>query len=37
MQFRVMSLVQPAQPIAGIAVASVGGVCLLLGARKKPE
>jgi hypothetical protein len=39
MQFRLMSLVQPAQPVAGIAVAAVGGLCLFLGGgrKKNPE
>ena len=37
MQFKLMSLFQPAQPVAGIAVAAVGGACLFLGGRKTPE
>ena len=34
MQFRLMSLLDPAQPIAGIAITAVGGLLIFLGARQ---
>ena len=36
-QFKIMSLVQPAQPVAGIALAAAGGLFAFFGARQKPE
>ena len=33
-QFVLMSLLGPAQPVAGIAIAAVGGLLIFLGARQ---
>ena len=37
LQFKIMSLFQPAQPIAGIALAAAGGLFAFMGSRQKPE
>ena len=34
-QFILMSLLDPAQPIAGIVIAALGGLLIFLGARQK--
>lgn len=33
-QFVLMSLLDPAQPVAGIAIAAMGGLLIFLGARQ---
>lgn len=35
MQFRLMSLLDGAQPVAGIVVAAIGGLLIFLGLRNK--
>jgi hypothetical protein len=37
LQFRLMSLFDQAQPVAGIAFAAGGGLFLFLGARQNPD
>ena len=36
-QFRLMSLLDDAQPIAGIVVAAIGGLLLVLGMRNRSK
>ena len=37
LQFKLMALFQPAQPLVGIAMAAGGGLFVFLSARKNPD
>ena len=37
LQFRLMALFDPAQPVAGIAIAGFGGLFAFLGSRQNPD